>query len=110
MNYSLEKFGFTKAGLKRRAENHGYFEDLRNNPLRQEAKDLLDRRGSAYTLAECRTLVEHLGMSSHDECILDNPDDFTHLEIWRAKDNEKRYNRALRLLERAEKEAQDDGT
>lgn len=63
------------------------------------ARDLLERRGQLYTLEECYVLAGYL-VSSHDVCVLDNPDDYSKVEYWTSQVNEAKCNQILDFLDK----------
>lgn len=62
------------------------------------AGDLLRRRGKYYTLAEIEFIAGFM-VSSHDACVFDNPEDYSALEVYQAKQIHARYDRVLEKLE-----------
>lgn len=100
--YTLEQFGYTKAGFKAKADRCYYFGDNENNPERQVAQDLLYRRGGWYTLDEVKTLIEHLGVSTSQEVALMHPDDFPAPVVANAERAERHFMRVMQRIERIE--------
>ena len=60
-------------------------------------KNLLDKRTQKYTKEECRILIDGY-LTSHDDCVMDNSDDFTPLEVYQANEKYKRYEKAINKL------------
>ena len=60
-------------------------------------KSLLDKRTQKYTKEECRVLVDGY-LTSHDDCVMENPDDFTRLEVYQANEKYNRYEKAVNIL------------
>ena len=77
--YSLSDFGMRKSSMKRFIE--GTDAEL-NAP---EAYKLLYTRTTKYTLEELLKLTDFMSSSSHD-CAVDNPDDFSPLEVYVASE------------------------
>ena len=63
-----------------------------------KAMDLLNRRGLVYTLQEAEFLIDYY-LTSHDECIINNEDDYNGLEVHRAKSKEKKYKEMRKIIE-----------
>lgn len=100
MDRALAEFGYSKATLKAKADRCAYFEDLRNNPERAVVKDLLYRRGDRYTLEEVRLVVEHLALSTVEDCVLQNADDFPPPVVANAVRAERHFTRAMNRINR----------
>lgn len=62
-----------------------------------ELKSLLEKRTQKYTKDECKVLVGNY-ITSHDDCVMDNPDDFTPLEVYQANEKYNRYKSVLNKL------------
>ena len=77
--YSLSAFGMRKSSMKRFIEGT---DAERNTP---EAYKLLYTRTTKYTLEELLKLTDFMSRSSHD-CVVDNPDDFSPLEVYVASE------------------------
>lgn len=63
-----------------------------------KAMDLLNRRGLVYTSQEAEFLIDYY-FTSHDECIINNEDDYNGLEVHRAKSKEKKYKEMRKIIE-----------
>lgn len=63
-----------------------------------KAMDLLNRRGLVYTLQEAEFLIDYY-LTSHDECIINNEDDYIALEVYRAKSKEKKYKEMKKIIQ-----------
>jgi len=91
----LGDLGLRKTTVKRN------FEDNDRGPELDNVRELLARRTQHYTLEEIRVLSGFF-CSAHDECVEENPDDFTPLEIWTAKRKIQRAEKACKALEALE--------
>ena len=91
----LGDFGLRKATVKRN------FEDNDRGPELDNVRQLLARPTQQYTLEEVRILSGFF-CSAHDECVEENQDDFTPLEIWTAKRKIQRADKACKVLETLE--------
>lgn len=87
MYHLLDDLGIYKSSLKRSFYNN-YGDRLFSGgePEAFKARDLLERRGQLYTLEEVEHLSGYLS-SAHDNCVSDNPDDYSHVEVWAAERN-----------------------
>ena len=63
-----------------------------------DALTLLHKRGDKYTISEAELLIEWY-INSHDECVWDNPDDFSALQVYAANKKIEKYNKAKSILE-----------
>jgi hypothetical protein len=90
--YNLEAFGLNKTTLKR-ILNLG---EIANEEFAAECDALLSRRGKEYSLDELSKLNDMTYLAHHD-CVLDNPDDYTRIEVHNTKE---------RIRKHAEREAQ----
>lgn len=84
--------GRDKAAARSRMNIHidGCFGD---EEWRDRTESLVKRRGNFYTLSELEDLVCLFDITSHQECILENPDDFSGLELHQAKETQRRFDR-----------------
>ena len=89
----LRDFGVRKSTLVRNFMDNDRGDDC--DPVMR----LLVERRQTYTLAEIEKLFGFL-MTAHHECILENPDDYTPLEVHTAKQVEARYDAAMTTLAR----------
>jgi len=79
----------TKQGLKRKLDSNWYFTDHYQRGLA-----LLKRRGLYYSLADLEDLACFMS-TSHDDCVVENPEDFSPVEVYQSKRNLRAMNRAL---------------
>lgn len=63
------------------------------------AQDLLNRRGLVYSLDEAQFLIDYY-LTSHDECVMENEDEYLGLEVYRAKNKEKKYKEMKKTIQR----------
>jgi hypothetical protein len=89
MTHALSTFGLVKQTLKR-IINRG---DIANEEYADACEKLLARRGEQYTLDEIAYLND-LTYRAHHDCVLDNPDDYSRLEVHNTK--MRVYQHALR--------------
>ena|SRR3990167_11108901 len=89
MIHLLNDLGIYKASLKRKLlrDFGDRFRDGDSHAL--QAYALLERNGQSYTPDECLILSCYLS-SSHDGCVIDNPDEYSHVEVWQSERNERR--------------------
>ena len=59
---------------------------------------LLQQRGDKYTIAEAELLIQWY-ITSHDECVWDNPDDFNSLQVYAANKKIEKFEKAQSILE-----------
>jgi hypothetical protein len=62
-----------------------------------EAAELINKRTQLYTPQEAECLIAWY-VSSHDECVVDNPEDFHPLQIHTATEKIARYDRAYNKI------------
>jgi len=62
-----------------------------------EASELINKRTQMYTPQEAECLIAWY-VSSHDECVVDNPEDFHPLQIHTATEKIARYDRAYNII------------
>lgn len=62
-----------------------------------EAAELINKRTQMYTLEEASRLISWY-ISSHDECVVDNPEDFHPLQIHTATAKLARYDKAYNKI------------
>ena len=84
-------FGVSKALIKRNYSETSAADDSPN------VKVLLARRTQNYTLAETRELLGFM-VQSHHECVIENPEDYTALELHTAVAIVARYDEAVNVL------------
>lgn len=63
-----------------------------------DAMTLLGQRGDKYTIEETSLLLEWY-ITSHDECVWDNPDDFNPLQVYAANKKIEKYEVAKKVLQ-----------
>ena len=86
-------FGIYKVTLKRN------FYDNDRGPEYDDVEELLRRRTQFYTLPEIDRLSGFF-LTAHDECVLENPDDYSGLEVYKAtRKNETASGAFKRLVE-----------
>lgn len=92
--------GIRKAALKKIILNSS--ENLSEQELKErqfdKAIDLINRRGSVYSVDEAYFLVTYY-VTSSDECILENEEDYSPVEVYQASQKESRLNRALKVIQ-----------
>jgi hypothetical protein len=62
-----------------------------------EAAELINKRTQMYTLEESNRLISWY-ISSHDECVVDNPEDFHPLQIHTATEKMARFDKAYNKI------------
>ena len=70
----LHDFGIRKEAIKR------HFDENDRGPELDHVRDLLKRKGNFYTLEEMLDLSGFF-CSAHHECVADNPEDYSPLEV-----------------------------
>ena len=63
-----------------------------------DANTLLHQHGDTYTLPEAEQLIGWY-ITSHDECVLDNEDDFSGIEVYQAEQKHQRYDNAMSIIQ-----------
>tara|TARA_R110000796_G_scaffold93109_3_gene197531 strand:- start:1213 stop:1554 length:342 start_codon:yes stop_codon:yes gene_type:complete len=98
---SLKDLGFSKQATKR-----AYIQDGEHLPQKEQddrgftdVMKLVNRRGSNYTAAECKMLIDYT-WTSHDECVECNPDDHSALIVWQNAEKSKRIRKLFSLIEK----------
>lgn len=91
----LNDLGIYKGSLKRTFELH-YGERTGEVEI-DAARALLAERRQVYTLDECLELSCFL-TSAHDQCVMDHPEDYSPVELWRAEQNERNSNAVDQFL------------
>jgi len=61
-------------------------------------QDLLNRRGLVYSLDEAQFLIDYY-LTSHDECVMENEEDYNALDVYRAKSKEKKLNEMKKIIQ-----------
>jgi hypothetical protein len=59
--------------------------------------ELINRRTQVYPVSEAEILIEYY-LTSHDECVLENSEDFSSIEIYTAQAKENRFERARQII------------
>jgi hypothetical protein len=57
----------------------------------------INRRTQVYSVEEASILIEEY-LTSHDECVMENPEDFSSIEVYTATAKENRLNKAIEIL------------
>jgi hypothetical protein len=65
--------------------------------LAMDALTLLHQRGDSYTPDEALMLISWY-ITAHDECVWDNEDDFSALQIYAANKKIKKYEAAINFI------------
>lgn len=92
--------GIYKAAIKNSVEelvNELSQQEIEERVTLEEAVRLINRRGSIYTIAEAELLVSWY-VTSHDECVWENPEDFEPLQVYIANKKIERSENALEIL------------
>ena len=63
-----------------------------------DSLSLLNQRADKYTPEEARKLISWY-ITIHDECVSDNSDDFSGVEVYNAKQKIKRFDNAMSVIE-----------
>jgi len=61
------------------------------------ANELIDIHTWLYTADECECLIAWY-FTSHDECVVDNEEEYNALQVYQSKEKMYRYERALRII------------
>lgn len=88
----LKDFGVYKSLLVKN------FSDNDRGPEHDEARHLLTRRTQRYTPSELEVLFDYL-WTAHDDCVSENPEDYTALEVYNARRKIENGEAAKNLLE-----------
>jgi hypothetical protein len=67
-----------------------------------QAWQLLNRKGKYYTIEEARSLVGWY-TNSHDDCVVENPEEFHPLQVHVAEAKHMRQDAAFKILENLSK-------
>jgi len=65
-----------------------------------QAAELINKRTQVYTPEEAECLIAWY-ISSHDECVVDNPEDFHPLQVYTATEKIARYDSAYKKITNA---------
>ena len=65
--------------------------------LAMDAMTLLHQRGDSYTSDDALMLISWY-ITSHDECVWDNEDDFSPLQVYSANKKIEKYNKAISFI------------
>jgi hypothetical protein len=57
----------------------------------------INRRTQVYPVSEAEILIEYY-ITSHDECVMDNPEDFSSIEVYTSQAKENRLERARKII------------
>jgi hypothetical protein len=57
----------------------------------------INRRTQVYSVEEASILIENY-LTSHDECVMENPEDFSSIEVYTATAKDNRLNKAIEIL------------
>ena len=93
-------FGISKATLKRKFTV--WYGDRRDEDS-DRARSLLARHTQRYTLEEVELLAGYY-LSAHDECVLDNSEEHTPLEVYNAEQAQAKFDAAWKRIRAARKE------
>ena len=63
-----------------------------------DAMTLLHIRGDRYTKEEASALIAWY-VTPHDECVIDNAEDYSNIEVYTAEKKEQRLWKAMQVLE-----------
>jgi hypothetical protein len=62
-----------------------------------KANELISIRTQMYSSDECECLMAWY-FTSHDECVIDNQEEYNALEVYQSKQKMHRYERALKII------------
>ena len=97
---SLHEIGMTKAMIRKQIDR--FVDEVSVNDERMEqvmdALTLLNQHEDKYTATEAETLLSWY-ITSHDECVDENQEGFTGLEVYRVKKKIERYDKAMDTIE-----------
>ena len=99
-NYHLSvDLGLNKQALKRSfEENYGEYssDEIKERGL-DLVKFLLNKPTQRYTANEVQLLVEAY-WTAHDECVLDNEDDYSNIEVYHAQKKEALVDKVMKII------------
>jgi len=98
---SLSKdLNITKSAIRKQIDR--FAEEFGTSDERwEEAMDvmtLLYDRGDVYTLDEAQILISWY-VSAHDECVYDNEDDYSAVEVYQATKKIEKQEKAMKIIE-----------
>jgi hypothetical protein len=98
----LNDLGFSKNSIKKQIAEHMHY--MGNSPEADErgltkANDLISIRTQMSTGDEFECMVAWY-FTSHDECVLDNQEDYSPVEVYQSKQKMYRYESAINLIKK----------
>ena len=85
--------------VKESIDNFNSVDELMlDNPEIFVVKELLERRGQSYTIQEALMILPYY-ITSHDECVYDNEEDFSSIEVYTVSQKIKRFDAAKTALD-----------
>ena len=96
----LKDLGFSKNSIKKKIAEH--MDYMGNSPEADErgltkANSLISSRTQMYTEDEFECMVAWY-FTSHDECVLDNQEDYSPVEVYQSKQKMYRYESAMEII------------
>lgn len=100
MKFNLEQdLGISKQAIRNAIDKFIEEVGLQDERMEQvmDALTLLNDRGGMYTANEAEFLVNWY-FTAHDDCVVDNPEDFLSIEVHTANKKLKRLENALSII------------
>lgn len=106
MKLHLKKdLGIYKTSLRKNINDAidmvSYAELINEQPELVKANKLIQRKGDYYTISETKTLMGFY-ITSHDECVWDNEEDFNPLQVYTANRKMKKFEEVMNLIKKFE--------
>lgn len=96
----LNDLGISKNSIKKKILEHmdymGNSDEADDRGLTL-ANTLIHKRTQMYTTNECECLLSWY-FTSHDECVIDNKEDYSPLEVYQSKQKMYRYDSAMEVI------------
>lgn len=101
MVHLLDDLGIHKQSIKRNLKDLNNW--ISKEEFTERGLDLpfewINRRTQVYPVSEAEILIAYY-LTSHDECVLDNPDDFSPIQVYTAQSKENRHDKAVEIISR----------
>lgn len=108
MKLHLKKdFGIYKTSIRKNIEDAinmvSDTELINERPELVKANQLIKRKGAYYTIEETKLLMDFY-ITSHDECVWDNEEDFHPLQVYAANRKMKKLEEVINQIKKIEQE------
>lgn len=95
----LDDLGISKISIKKKIK-----EELKQMSMDEAiesglsiANELIDKHTWLYSIDECECLIAWY-ITSHDECVIDNQDEYNALQVYQSKEKMYRYESAIKKI------------